>query len=308
MLAVPVPVGTTLYQIVFGCPDPLGTQAKAEAGGGSFVCVVAPELSFVSANVVDVMLIALAKLSLIGAGAVTTNVGNATGLFPEFAVPPPGGRFDTPTEFVLPKLAMKLAGTVAVSCVELTKVVGMGVPPTSGSMRTVAFDAKPVPVTIICVAGEFTGLLGRFVDVIVGGVVEPITVNVSGLLVPVPVFTVTCGKPTPAVSEASIVAIKEVSLPPPCVTPVMAPFHCTDPPARPFPLTVNETEPLPAFAVTGEIEEMCGPGNVKLFSTMSHPPRPCVAARSVRDARCNFRECTATRGSPVLSVDHVQVA
>src|SRR6266852_5924061 len=74
MLAVPVPVGTTLYHIVFDCPDPVGTQPETEAGTGSFVCVVAPELSLVSANPVDVMLIALAKLSFAGAGATTLNV------------------------------------------------------------------------------------------------------------------------------------------------------------------------------------------------------------------------------------------
>ena len=74
MLAVPVPVGTTLYQIelslpVAGCP-----VTCEHAGTGSFVSVVAPELSFVSANVVDVMLIAFAKLSFAGGGATTVKV------------------------------------------------------------------------------------------------------------------------------------------------------------------------------------------------------------------------------------------
>src|SRR5437867_9716683 len=104
MLAVPVPVGMTLYQIVFDFPDPLGAQA--EAGVGSFVSVVAPELSFVSANPVDVMLIALAKLLFTGGGATTVKVGKATGLEKVVVVPPPGGGFWTPTEFVLPKFAM----------------------------------------------------------------------------------------------------------------------------------------------------------------------------------------------------------
>src|SRR6266852_751286 len=102
MLAVPVPVGTTLYHIVFDCPDPVGTQPETEAGTGSFVCVCAPDLAVVSASPVDVMLIALAKLSFAGAGATTLNVGKITGgiaLRLVSVVPPPGGGFCTPTEF-----------------------------------------------------------------------------------------------------------------------------------------------------------------------------------------------------------------
>src|SRR6266436_4981132 len=123
MLASPLPVGTTLYQIVFDRPVTKGICALwAHVGVGSFVSVVAPELSFVSANVVDVMVIALAKLSFAGAGATTLNVGKVT-VAVVTVVPPPGGGFCTPTEFVLPKFAIMLTGTVAVSCVALTKLV-----------------------------------------------------------------------------------------------------------------------------------------------------------------------------------------
>ena len=188
---------------------------------GSLVCIVAPELSRVSVNAFVVMLIALAKLSLIGAGATTTNFGSVT-VCVVTVVPPPGGGFCTPTEFVLPKLAMKLAGIVAVSCVELTKVVGIAVPPLSGFIRTVALEENPVPVTVINVAGEFTGLLVGLTDAIVGA--APSTVNVSALLVVAPTFTVICGVPPPPISEAAIVAVNEV-VPPPCVTPVVLPFH-----------------------------------------------------------------------------------
>src|SRR6266481_8943104 len=106
MLAVPVPVGTTLYQIVFGCPDPAGTQLETEAGTGSFVSVVAPELSLVSPKAVEVMFCALAKLLFAGAGASTLKVGNGTGLEAVVVSPLPGGGFRTPTEFVLPNPAM----------------------------------------------------------------------------------------------------------------------------------------------------------------------------------------------------------
>jgi len=177
-----------LYQIVFDCPDPVGTQPETEAGTGSFVCVVAPELSFVSANVVDVMLIALAKLSFAGAGATTLNVGKVT-VGVVNVVPPPGGGFCTPTEFVLPKFAMKLTGTVAVSCVGLTKLVVRAVPPTSGFMSTLEFVPKFVPVTvIISVLGEFTGALAGVEFVIVGA--RSSTEKMSALLVAGPTETV----------------------------------------------------------------------------------------------------------------------
>jgi len=84
-LAVPLPVGTTLYQIVFERP-------VTHDGVGSFVSVVAPELSLVSLNVVEAMLIALAKLLFAGAGATTTNVGNVT-VADVRVVAPPGGGF-----------------------------------------------------------------------------------------------------------------------------------------------------------------------------------------------------------------------
>jgi hypothetical protein len=236
-LIVPLAVGTNLYQIVFvlpvvGAPPPICEHA----GAGSFVCVVAPEVSLVSLKAFVAILIAFVKLSFIGAGATTTNVGNVT-VCVVTVVPPPGGGFCTPTEFVLPKLAMKLAGTVALSCVEFTKVVGIAVPPTSGFIKTVEFDANPVPVTVICLAIEFTGSLIGFTEVIVGAL--PSTVNVSALLVPALVVTVICGVPPPPVKEVAIVAVNCVSVPPPWVTPVVKPLHLTVPPASPFPLVLS---------------------------------------------------------------------
>src|SRR5438034_4159980 len=127
---VPLLVGVNLYQMVFGDPT-------THVGIGSVVWVVAPELSFVSVKepLANVMLIALGKLSFVGAGAITTNVGNVT-VDVVTVVPPPGGGFCTPREFVLPKPAMKLAGIVAVSCVELTNVEAIGVPARSGFINT----------------------------------------------------------------------------------------------------------------------------------------------------------------------------
>src|SRR5437667_84450 len=69
ILAVPVLVGTTLYQIVFERPVTKGICVLcAHCGVGSFVSVVAPELSLVSVNEVEVMLIAAAKLSCADGG------------------------------------------------------------------------------------------------------------------------------------------------------------------------------------------------------------------------------------------------
>src|SRR5215469_4758991 len=135
------------------------------------------------------MVIAFAKLSFAGAGATTTNVGKAT-VVVVTVVPPPGGWFWTPTEFVLPNCAMKEAGTVAVSCVALTNVVGIAVPPTSGFISTLELELKPVPFTVIVVALALTcALAGLTGELIVGG--PPRTVNGSALLVAATTLAVT---------------------------------------------------------------------------------------------------------------------
>jgi len=262
---VPLLVGVNLYQMVL-------EAAPVQVGAGSVDWVVAPELSCVSVNepLVSVMLIALAKLSFAGAGAITTNVGNVT-VGVVMVVPPPGGGVCTPTEFVLPKPAMKLGGIVAVSCVALTNVVAMGVPPTSGFINTVEVDEKPVPFTVMVVAIAFTdALAGLTGELIVGG--APRTVNVSPLLLVVATLTVTCGAPAPPTREAGIVAVNCESLTELVVTGEA--FHSIVPPVNPLPLTVSVNWAEPASAETGEIEERWGPTKVKLFSTMSHAPRP----------------------------------
>ena len=68
------------------------------------------------------------------------------------------------------------------------------------------------------------------------------------------------------------------------VTFVADPFHCTVPPVRPLPFTVMVMGLLaPTLVEVGVMEEMCGPLKVKLFRLMSQAPRPCVAARRVRE-------------------------
>src|SRR6266446_3665793 len=94
ILAVPVPVGRTLYQMVLARPEPASSTCE-HGGGGSFVSVVAPELSLVSVKLVIVILIAFAKLSFAGAGATTVKVGKVTVGVVNVS-PPPGGGFRTP--------------------------------------------------------------------------------------------------------------------------------------------------------------------------------------------------------------------
>src|SRR5580700_136603 len=134
-LSVPLAAGVNLYQMVFVIPVVNGICVGfcAQAGTGSDVWVVAPELSSMSVKKLapaGVATIAFAKLSFGGGGAITVNVGKVT-VCVVTVVPPPGGGFCTPTEFVLPNPAMKFAGTVAVSCVAVTVVgVMVRVPPT----------------------------------------------------------------------------------------------------------------------------------------------------------------------------------
>src|SRR5438094_9258801 len=107
---VPLLVGVNLYQMVFGDPT-------THVGIGSVVWVVAPALAFVSVKepLANVMLIAFAKLSFVGAGAITTNVGNVSvDVLP--VVPPAGGGISPPHASVLPKLAMNVNGSLSGCC------------------------------------------------------------------------------------------------------------------------------------------------------------------------------------------------
>jgi len=281
MFAVPLPVGTILYQMVFERPVTKGMFALcAQAGVGSLVSVVALELSLVSVKVLAVMVIALAKLSFAGRGATTVNVGNVTVCVVR-VVPPPGRGFCTPTEFVLPNPAINVAGTVAERCVESVSVVAMAVPPTSGFISTMEFEQKFVPVTVMGVFAEFTGaLVGETLE-IVGA--KPNTENGKELLVAAPSVTVTCATPPQARSEAVIVAVSCVVLAKLVV--LELPFHFTvEPAVKPVPLTVSVVAAAGALAEKGESLPMVkagvlGPGP----RLMSHTPRPCVAARRVRD-------------------------
>lgn len=280
MLAVPLAVGTTLYQMVLTLPVGACPLICEHAGVGSFVSVVAPELSLVSVNEVEVMLIAPAKLSLAGAGATTVKVGRVTVCVVKVA-PPPGGGFSTPTELVLPKFAIKAAGTVAVSCVALTNVVVILVKLVSGLRITFELVWRFVPVTVMSVSGEFTGALTGATLEIVGG--WPITVKGREFVVFAPSLTLTCTTAPPARSPAAKDAVSCVALTN-VVALALLPHITVEVDVKPVPFTVSVVADPGALAVNGESLLI---RKVGVFGPaprlMSHTPRPCIAARSVRD-------------------------
>ena len=209
--------------------------------------------------------------------------------------------------FVLPKGPSKFAGKVTVrhvgsgqEAVGAAMVAPLGAP----FQRTFAELEKPVPMNLTGIfvdgVGVCTGVLDGVMLVIFG--VAARMANGSELLVCVPTFTVIGGVPAAARREAAMEAVSWVSETGVVVAPVVEPFHWTAPPVKPEPLTVSVKVVPPALAETGEMEEMCGPENVKLFSTIVQAPRPWVPARTVREASCKRKESTATRGRPVPSV------
>src|SRR5437016_13078765 len=176
---------------------------------------------------------------------------------------------------------MKLDGIVAERCVESVKVVAIAVPPVSGFRITFEFDPKFVPVTVICVFGEFTGALVGDTLEIVGA--TTITVKGKELLVLAPSFTLTCATDPAAKSAAVTAAVSCVALT--NVVCLELPFHITiELAVKPVPSTVSVVAPAGALAEKGESLLISKAG---VFGPaprlMSHIPLPCVAARNVRD-------------------------
>ncbi len=112
---------------------------KVVVSGVPFHCTTAPARKFVPLTVsVNAAPPAVAEIGLrlvmVGVGAVSGNAIAADGLPPVLIA----------VIFALPALAIKLAGTAAVNCVELTNVVVSAVP----FHWTVAPDRKLVPLTV----------------------------------------------------------------------------------------------------------------------------------------------------------------
>ena len=160
---------------------------------GSRGSVVAPEESCTSVKVKGMMLVALTKLSLGGAGAATLKV---TGV----DRPPPGGVLSTAMSLVLPKGPSKTAGSVAFRQVgNGHEAVGAAtvIPFCAPLKKTLALLEKFVPVNWMgtaVVGFACTGVLDGMMAVIVGTAAS--TENVKELLVaPLAILTVTLGVP-----------------------------------------------------------------------------------------------------------------
>lgn len=165
----------------------------------------------------------------------------------------------------VPAVAMSAAVIEAVSCVELTTVVGR----TEPFHATEAPDRKPVPLTVsvkaaspdVTVAGDKEEREGG-----VGGGLE--MVKVEELEVLPLLVTVTCAVPEFAISAAAMLAVTWVPLTKLVVR--ADPFHCTMAPfENPVPFTVRVNAPEPTTALERESEVMAGAGEL--------PPQPVSA-------------------------------
>jgi hypothetical protein len=236
------------------------TKLVASAEPAKFT--VAPLTKFVPVTV-SVKLAAPATTLLglspvrVGTGfPVTALIVNVSG--PD--VPPPDG-FVTVTAAV-PEPAMRLAGTVAVSEVALTKVVVSGVPPKEIDAPVTKF----VPVTVSGNAPEPAVALEGESSVRVGGglvVVTALMVKVNGLDVPPPdgFVTVTATGPAFVMRLAGTMPVSEVALTKVVVSGV--PPKEIDAPLMKFvPVTVSGNAAEPAVALDGESSVRVGGGLV----------------------------------------------
>lgn len=184
------------------------------------------------------------RLVMVGVGTVMEKLVAVDALPPVFVTVTPA----------LPPLAIRLAETAAVNCVELTNVVVSAVP----FQFTTAPLRKLVPFTVSVNAAPPAGVEAGFRLVIVGvGIVMEKLVAVDVL--PPEFATVTLALPPLAISAAITVAVNCVLLTNVVVSPV--PFHCTVAPERkPVPLTVSMKSDPPAFAEVGLRLLMVGVG------------------------------------------------
>jgi hypothetical protein len=170
----------------------------------------------------------------------------------------------TPPDFTATEtvaaVAMRFAGTDAVNCVALLKLVISAVVFHS----TTAPEAKPVPFTVSVNAGPPADIVLGLRDVIAG---PATTVKFTELELTPPEVTVTCAVPGLATWLAKTVAVSCVELTK--TVPSGVPFHFTAAPfANPLPFTVIVKAALPAVIVLGLIEEIVGAATivkVKLF-------------------------------------------
>ena len=205
-------------------------------------------------------------------------------------MPPPGVGLKTVTEAV-PAEAMSVAGTIAVNCVALPKVVVNAAPfhfTTEALMKfvpvTVRVNAAPPAVAEV---GEIIVSVGE------GLFVAALMVNVCALEVPPPGVgfkTVTEAVPAEAMSVAGTIAVSCVALPKVVVN--AAPFQFTTEELMKFvPVTVRVNAAPPAVAEVGEIIVSVGEGL---------PPAEVIVNGSVVDpAVVSGTGATSVAGRPL---------
>ena len=175
-----------------------------------------------------------------------------------FDVPPPGAGLVTVTG-TDPTVVTSVAGTVAVNCVALTKVVARAAP----LNLTTEVLTNPVPFTISGKPAEPAKIMEGDSEVITGaGLFATVMVSVSAFDVPPPgagLVTVIDAEPAFAISVAGIEAFTCVALT--NVVVCGAPLKLTTELAiKPVPFTVSENAAEPAAMLAGASEVIVGAG------------------------------------------------
>src|SRR5260370_3680020 len=164
--------------------------------------------------------------------------------------PPPGAGFVTVT-FTMPEVATSLAGTVAVTCVVLTRVV------VSALLLKLITDVEtkfvPVTISINGAPPETCVLPAAVAFVTVGDGLLTVKVNgPDGPTVGAGLLTITCGEPPVATSAAGIVTVICVAVMAEGVRPLSTPKSTFAPATKLLPVMVSVHAATPAFTLVGE--------------------------------------------------------
>ena len=211
-----------------------------------------------------------------------------------------GSPFDTPPVSLTvtvapPAVAVRLAATVALNWVALTKVVGRGTLPAVPAHCTTAALSKFVPMTVSDNAGPPATAVFGLIEVIVGGAGE--IVKGRPLDVPLSLDTVTVTDPGIAIRLESTDAVTTVSL-----TGVLGradvPHSTTSLPSKLVPVTVSVKLDPPAVAEAGLRELIVGAcpaafvGTAKITAAATHNAAVRDWFRRPPDSRCFPDRCT----------------
>jgi hypothetical protein len=207
--------------------------------------------------------------TLVGAAplAVADEIANVDAV----EVPPPGAGLVT-VMFALPAVAMSDAGTAALNCEALAKVVGSAVP----FQLTVEVDTKLLPLTVSeNAAPPAVAPVGAMPAMVGAGLVLTM-VNTDAPDDPPPgagELTVTLAVPAPAMSLAGTDAVSCASLMNVVVSAV--PFQLTvEDATKPVPLTVSVNALPPAVVLAGARLLMAGTGLLLVIDSVNEAEVP----------------------------------